>query len=210
MSGTDWTSEQEAFWAGEFGRGYIERNADEALLASKTALLAGALKATSAIGSVVELGPNIGLNLVALRRLLPHASFAGVEINPEAATALRGLGWVAVREGSLLTERLDQACDLAFTMGVLIHINPDLLPQAYDALHAASRRYVMVAEYYNPSPMAIPYRGHADRLFKRDFAGEMLDRFADLRLVDYGFVWRRDPNFPVDDITWFLMEKVPS
>jgi len=27
-----------------------------------------------------------------------------------------------------------------------------------------------VAEYYNPSPVAIPYRGHTDRLFKRDFA----------------------------------------
>jgi len=44
-------------------------------------------------------------------------------------------------------------------------------------------------------------------LFKRDFAGEMLERFADLKLLDYGFVYRRDPNFPQDDITWFLLEK---
>ena len=205
-----WKTEQEAFWSGAFGDDYVDRNRGEALVASHTHMFSNALRRAGPVASAVEFGPNIGLNLVALRRLLPHASFAGVEINPEAATALRGLGWVAVREGSLLTERLDQACDLAFTMGVLIHINPDLLPQAYDALHAASRRYVMVAEYYNPSPVAIPYRGHADRLFKRDFAGEMLERFADLRLVDYGFVWRRDPNFPVDDITWFLMEKVPS
>ena len=27
------------------------------------------------------------------------------------------------------------------------------------------------------------------------------------RLVDYGFAYRHDPNFPQDDITWFLMEK---
>ena len=40
-----------------------------------------------------------------------------------------------------------------------------------------------------------------------NFAGEMLDRFRDLRLVDYGFVYHRDVNFPQDDITWFLMEK---
>lgn len=55
--------------------------------------------------------------------------------------------------------------------------------------------------------MTIPYRGHEQRLFKRDFAGEMLDAYPDLRLVDYGFVYRRDPVFPADDLTWFLMEK---
>ena len=58
-----------------------------------------------------------------------------------------------------------------------------------------------------PAPVAIPYRGHSDRLFKRDFAGEILDRHPQLQLVDYGFAYRRDPNFPQDDITWFLMEK---
>jgi spore coat polysaccharide biosynthesis protein SpsF len=65
----------------------------------------------------------------------------------------------------------------------------------------------LICEYYNPSPVAIPYRGHSDRLFKRDFAGEMLEMFADLKLVDYGFAYHRDPAFPQDDITWFLMEK---
>jgi spore coat polysaccharide biosynthesis protein SpsF len=44
-------------------------------------------------------------------------------------------------------------------------------------------------------------------LFKRDFAGEMMDRYPDLKLLDYGFVYHRDPAFPDDDITWFLMEK---
>jgi pseudaminic acid biosynthesis-associated methylase len=90
---------------------------------------------------------------------------------------------------------------------VLIHINPDRLRSVYETLHKASSRLILVCEYYNPTPVAIPYRGHADRLFKRDFAGEMLDAFPDLRLVDYGFAYRRDPAFPQDDITWFLMEK---
>jgi pseudaminic acid biosynthesis-associated methylase len=90
---------------------------------------------------------------------------------------------------------------------VLIHINPEMLALTYRKLHEASSRWILVCEYYNPSPMAIPYRGHADRLFKRDFAGEMLDMFPDLRLADYGFAYRRDPAFPQDDITWFLMEK---
>jgi spore coat polysaccharide biosynthesis protein SpsF len=90
---------------------------------------------------------------------------------------------------------------------VLIHINPDSLPQVYDALYRAAGRYLLVCEYYNPSPVAINYRGHTDRLFKRDFCGEILDRHPDLKLIDYGFVYRRDPNVPQDDVTWFLIEK---
>ena len=74
-------------------------------------------------------------------------------------------------------------------------------------MYRASRRYVLIAEYYNPAPVAIPYRGHENKLFKRDFAGEMLERYTDLHLVDYGFAYRRDPVFPQDDISWFLLEK---
>jgi hypothetical protein len=86
-------------------------------------------------------------------------------------------------------------------------ITPEVLPQVYDRLFAACGRYLLVAEYYNPAPVAIPYRGHSDRLFKRDFAGEIMDRHPRLQLVDYGFAYHRDPNFPQDDITWFLLEK---
>ena len=66
-----------------------------------------------------------------------------------------------------------------------------------------------IAEYYNPTPVEVKYRGHDGRLFKRDFAGEMLDRFPDLKLVDYGFNYHRDHNFPQDDGNWFLLEKRP-
>jgi len=74
-------------------------------------------------------------------------------------------------------------------------------------LVASCARYLLVAEYYNPTPIAIPYRGHNDRLFKRDFAGEILERHSKMRLLDYGFAYRRDPCFPQDDISWFLMER---
>jgi spore coat polysaccharide biosynthesis protein SpsF len=61
-------------------------------------------------------------------------------------------------------------------------------------------------EYYNSSPVSIEYRGEIDRLFKRDFAGEMLEIYPDLKLIDYGFTYHRD-FFPDDDTTWFLLEK---
>lgn len=38
----------------------------------------------------------------------------------------------------------------------------------------------------------------------------MLDRFPDLTVADYGFVWRHDPVFPGDDLNWFLLEKQPG
>jgi hypothetical protein len=36
----------------------------------------------------------------------------------------------------------------------------------------------------------------------------MLDAYPDLKLLDYGFVYHRDPAHPQDDVTWFLIEKV--
>jgi pseudaminic acid biosynthesis-associated methylase len=201
-------TEQEAFWAGEFGTAYIERNQGDALLASNLDFFARALRAARNVGTCIEFGANIGMNLKALKLLHPAQKHHGVEINADAVKELgRVIGADHVFHSSILDFDPKRTWDLVLIKGVLIHMNPGVLPQVYDALYRATGRYLLVAEYYNPSPVAIPYRGHADRLFKRDFAGELMDRHADLRLVDYGFAYRRDPNFPQDDITWFLMEK---
>jgi spore coat polysaccharide biosynthesis protein SpsF len=82
-----------------------------------------------------------------------------------------------------------------------------MLTVVYEKIYQASDRFILVCEYYNPTPTSISYRGHSDRLFKRDFAGEMLDKYSDLTLVDYGFAYHRDAAFPQDDITWILMQK---
>ena len=110
-------------------------------------------------------------------------------------------------ETSILDFQPSTTWDLTLIKGVLIHINPDALPQVYEKLVQSTQRYLLVAEYYNPSPVAIPYRGHMDRLFKRDFAGEIMAQHPEMTLMDYGFAYRHDPNFPQDDITWFLMHK---
>lgn len=201
-------TDQERFWAGQFGTEYIERNQGDALLASNLHLFAQVLCRTSEVGSCIEFGANVGMNLRALRLLRPRLEMHGIEINGEAAQQLREvLPPDNVHNVSILDFQPSRQWDLVLIKGVLIHINPDMLPVVYQKLWESTGRYLLVAEYYNPTPVAIPYRGHQDRLFKRDFAGEMLDRHADLRLVDYGFAYRRDPNFPQDDITWFLLEK---
>ena len=100
-----------------------------------------------------------------------------------------------------------QMFDIALIKTVLIHINPEKLPTVYEKLYQSSNKYILIAEYYNPSPVTVNYRGHNDRLFKRDFAGELLEMYDDLELIDYGFVYKRDNVFPQDDVTWFLLEK---
>ena len=202
---------QEQFWAGEFGTDYIERNRSDALLASNLAFFSKALGGAGPIASCAEIGANVGMNLKALRQLYPGLRCSAVEINPEAARELAGLiGAENVFNGSIADWQPREPADLTLSKGVLIHLPPELLPTAYDRLHDASARLILIAEYYSPVPTAVPYRGHEDRLFKRDFAGEMLDRFPDLRLVDYGFCYRRDPVFPQDDINWFLLEKTSA
>ncbi|WCE10346.1 pseudaminic acid biosynthesis-associated methylase [Pseudomonas sp. JBR1] len=198
---------QERFWQGEFGDAYVDRNAGAAAVASSLAFFGRALARAGILDSVLELGSNRGLNLQALRALLPHAQLQGVELNGKACTLARALEVAEIWEGSLFDYAVTASVDLAFTKGVLIHLPPDLLPAAYDKLYQASKRFILVAEYYNPTPVEVSYRGHAERLFKRDFAGELLDRHADLRLLDYGFAYHRDPLFPADDISWFLLEK---
>lgn len=201
-------TEQEAFWAGDFGTEYIGRNASSELLASNLSFFSKALAKAQGPDCCIEFGANIGMNLRALRLLFPEQDQYAIEINPAAATELGTIMPAKnIFQTSILDFKPDRAWDLALIKGVLIHINPDFLPQVYDALHRAAGRYLLVCEYYNPTPATISYRGHADRLFKRDFCGEILDRHTDLKLIDYGFVYRRDTNFPQDDITWFLMQK---
>jgi len=204
-------TEQEEFWAGNFGHGYIGRNASAALLASNLNLFAHALRNSGRLQSCVEFGANVGMNLQALKLLFPEMTQKAIEINAEAAKVLaRFIGEDQVFNGSIFDYAITDTVDLSLVKGVLIHIKPEMLPITYRKLYEASRRWILVCEYYNPSPVSVSYRGHSDRLFKRDFAGEMLDMFADLRLADYGFAYHRDPAFPQDDINWFLLEKTPA
>lgn len=201
-------TDQETFWAGQFGSDYVERNQGDALLASNLDFFSKALRFARGLNSCIEFGANIGMNLRALKLLYPQLEQHGIEINHDAARELASaISPAHIYQMSILDFKPTRTWDLALIKGVLIHLHPDVLPAAYENLIAATNKYILVAEYYNPTPVAVPYRGHSDRLFKRDFAGEIMDSYPDLHLVDYGFVYRRDNNFPQDDITWFLMEK---
>lgn len=200
-------TEQEEFWASEFGDGYISRNNTEKLIVSRMIHFARFMKTASNIKSIMELGCNIGLNLQALNRLDKNLKLSAFEINPTAAEEANALGIADITCGTIINSIEPKTqYDLTFTSGVLMHIDPQNLGGVYQNLYDLSNRYILVNEYYNPTPVMVEYRGVKDRLFKRDFAGELIDKY-NLRLVDYGFLYHRDNYFPRDDATWFLLEK---
>jgi len=208
MSDNKFKTEQESFGAGEFGTEYIDRNNGDAILASNLSFFSKALRGATNITSIIEFGANIGMNLKALKLLYPKANLSGIEINTNAVAQLKNsISESNIHNTSILEFETQNKWDLTLIKGVLIHINPDELNNVYDKLVNASNRYILVAEYYNPSPVAIGYRGHDNKLFKRDFAGEIIDRYPEVNLIDYGFVYHRDLNHPQDDLTWFLLEK---
>lgn len=172
------------------------------------ALFSQALRNRPHPGRVLELGANIGMNLHALRQLSPKSEFWGIEINQQAHAQLEKLiGADKAVHSSIFDFEAPESFDMVLIKTVLIHINPDELKRVYEKMYQFSSRYILICEYYNPSPVEVTYRGHTARLFKRDFAGEMLDMYSDLELADYGFFYHRDRAYPQDDISWFLLEK---
>ena len=198
---------QQEFWKGEFGDQYIERNKSPDLMASNISLFANIMtRSQISPKSILEIGANIGLNLKALSTIFPSCKLTGLEINSKAADHLRRSG-IDTIESSIENTQLNSSYDLVLTKGVLIHINPEALKTVYEKMFSAANKWILLIEYYSPSPVSIDYRGHQNKLFKRDFAGELLDNFSGkLNLVDYGFRYHRG-SFPQDDLTWFLLEK---
>ncbi|MHB0965532.1 MAG: pseudaminic acid biosynthesis-associated methylase [Bellilinea sp.] len=197
-------------WTGDFGNEYTKRQ--DLTIESRKNLFEKALNRVYGIRSVIEFGANVGDNLRALRELLPDATMTGVEPNKEAYEIMMDRVMAPAPgywfcNSSIQDWVSEEQFDLVLTRGLLIHIPPSDLGKAYAAIYNASSRYILLAEYYSPNPVMIPYRGQDDQLWKRDFAGEMLHLYPRLKLIDCGFISRHDPQYPQDDVSWFLLSK---
>ena len=201
-------TKQESFWSGEFGDLYFKRNKVRSLLKNHKNLFKKALAKANKINSIIEFGPNTGINLVALKKILKLKKITAVEINKSNCIKLKKINNIEVVNKSILNFISKKKYYLVLSRGLLIHINPKKLNQAYRALYNSCKKgkYILLAEYYNPSPIKINYRGYKNVLFKRDFAGEFIKKFKKIKLIDYGFIYHRD-KLPQDDVTWFLLQK---
>jgi pseudaminic acid biosynthesis-associated methylase len=205
-------TKQLELWRSKFGNEYLERDSNRIHAEGQRRLIRdwGKMLAHAqapAPRSALEVGCNIGRNLVALRHLVEELH--GVEPNQKAceiARSLPELSEVAITEGSgFELPYEDESIDLVFTSGVLIHVAPADLGRMVDEIVRVSRRYVLCNEYFSPKPEEVNYRGLEGHLFKRDFGRFYLERHPNLRILDYGFLWKLlDAG---DDSTWWLFSK---
>ena len=200
-------NDQEIFWSEQYAEDYIKKNAE-----FDTGLALEAwekmLASTSGITSLLECGCNIGRNIDSLERVLPSASKSIIEISKPAFDFVSRRYALAQKfNGSILESSLEGSFDLVYTMGVLIHINPDELLANLQKVYNYSNKYLLFGEYFNRTPTMIEYQGQKNRLFKRDFGKLVIENFS-VKLLDYGFLWGHIYDAAgFDDITWWMFEK---
>jgi len=191
-------------WKGEFGNAYTDRNVDDwrrRVPAFKNMI--GGL----GIARVLEVGCNRGLNLLTLLDVLgPEADIIGLEPNQHALQLARQASpsVAAVWGNAYQIPFRSDWFDLVFTAGVLIHIPDDGLARALQEIVRVSRRYILAVEYFAEEDTSIPYRGHDELLFKRDFGRHYLRNAPGLNLVRSGY-WGPEDGF--DRTHWWLFSK---
>jgi spore coat polysaccharide biosynthesis protein SpsF len=194
---------QETTWQGEFGNAYHDRN--HPMAENSRVFFRKVLAKATNIGSVLELGAGDGINLSTINELYPHCWTAGVEINAKAHAQLLQRADCAIL-GSVFEVDIEEQFDLVLTKGWLIHVPPEQIKEAYRIIYEHSKKYILLCEYFSPVPCLVNYRGEVGLLWKRDFAGDMLDAYPDLILVDYGFWYNRDEH-PQDNLNWWLLSR---
>lgn len=202
-------SEQEKFWADKYAEDYIKKNSQFNNKLGAEAWSKMLCKVGGKVNNYLECGCNIGRNIDQLKIAFPSAKPSIIEISEPA------FSFVTARhhfehafKGAILESTFENGSfDLVFTMGVLIHINPDQLLAHMDRMYRYSNKYILIGEYFNRTPTSIEYQGEKDKLFKRDFGKLFIENFG-VRLVDYGFLWGHIYDTAgFDDITWWLFEK---
>lgn len=191
-------------WEGEFGKEYTERNVVDwrRRLPAFRRMLEGL-----ALSRVLEVGCNRGHNLVTVAEIVgPAAEVVGVEPNGHAFQLAQNAGpRVAAVHGHVFDLPFgDEAFDIVFTAGVLIHVSLENLAAALREIHRVSRRYLLAIEYFAAEETAIEYRGRMDLLWKRDFRAHYERQFPGLRLRREGY-WGPEEGF--DRTHWWLLEK---
>ena len=181
-------------WAGQFGKEYTDRNAlsleETELLYKKNYGIARTEMNSEFIGNmdrdmkILEVGSNIGTQLLYLQKE-GFKSLYGIEISDYAVELSKSkTKSINIIQGSAFDIPFKNGFfDLVFTSGVLIHIAPEDIGRVIDEMYRCTKIYIWCFEYYAKTYTQVNYRGHADLLWKTDFANLFLKRFSDLKLV---------------------------
>ena len=202
------TNQEEPYWANNSD--YVTRNSTFDHVLGVRAWKQILQPIQREIKSVLDCGANIGRNIGFLKdsSLLPEAEFAAMDLNKAALHVLASkFPDARLYNSSLLEIDLGAKFDLVFTSGVLIHINPENLARVFDNLMTFSNRYLILIEYFNRTPVEIPYRGQSGLLWKRDFGKDFLEH-SNWKVISYGFLWGQEfDNCGFDDCNYWVFER---
>lgn len=208
-------TQQTAFWQGEFGAEYTERNfftveEQDTLYADEYGVTRTEMnrKFLSDINfeSLLEVGCNVGNQLRCLQSM-GYSNLYGVELQSYAVERAKEISkGINIIQGSGFDIPFkDRYFDLVFTSGVLIHINPQHINNIIDEIYRTSSRYIWGFEYFSETHEEIAYRGNEDKMWKANFKQLFLDRYPDLKLIkSEKFKYVNSNN--VDEM--YLLEKV--
>ena len=209
---TSTNTDQLDFWLGSTGNKYIHRNKFEPWKVEPGKKAFNRILDGYKFKSVLEVGSNIGLNLIYLSHLYGESiNLYAVEPNKSAYDKLTKDSPLkkiikAYNCDAFKLPFKNEDIDLVFTSGVLIHIAPEDLKRATDEIIRVSKQYILCIEYFSHKPESVEYRGRDGFLFKRDFGAFYEDTYPELKCINYGFLWQRE--FPVfDNLNWWLFEK---
>lgn len=187
---------QEELWKGKLGDNYTDDNDRERYVQYKIDIFRGILDKKFNINSVLEYGANIGLNIPAIKQCCPKAKYYGVEINKKAYDKLKKVCTAAWNQS--IFDKLDLKADLVFTYGLLIHISPDDLNEAYKVLYEHSNKYILLIEHISKHPFTVVYRERENAFFKGDFINDF-QKLYNLKMIKSGKVR--------GDLIWSLLSK---
>jgi len=208
-------TEQMEIWADKFGKEYTDRNAlslEEMETSQKgkygktrTELNEKFLEGIDRSARILEVGSNIGLQLLCLQRMGFNRLY-GIELQSYAVELAKSrTRYINIIEGSVFDIPYKSGFfDIVFTSGLLIHINPSDISRAMEEIHRCTREYIWGFEYYADHYTEVVYRGHNNLLWKTDFMKLYLDQFGDL-----GFVKEERLNYLDSDNedSMFLLKK---
>jgi pseudaminic acid biosynthesis-associated methylase len=210
-------------WTGSFGQDYQTRNSSSWQSIKNRSRLFGDVfnvmeqankadpQSKAFPESIIEVGGGCGDNLRAIDMIYDRSRAAvklmSCDPNEEARKAMADVAIVIPGDLSALPY-IDDAADLVFTSGVLIHVPPPDLDKALSEIYRVSKRWILSIEYYNNVPEEIRYRDRDGMMWRRDWGEAWMEKYPDLTVLGYGFCWKRHTG--LDSVTWFLLEKSKS
>ena len=207
-------------WEGKFGDEYTERNLiTENDISHRTNMWNCILNSMyvndnyKTPESILEIGAGQGLNIITLNKIYKtlirkEVDIFGIEPNKKTLkiakenTRSPNVSWVG--NNAFNIDLPDHYIDLVFTSGVLIHINPDDLLQAYKEMYRVTKKYIVTLEYFSPDVRKVEYHGE-QAMWTMDYGKYWIDNFP-VRFLGCLFFWK--PVYKVDNLTCWIFEKV--